>query len=94
MHLIQPIKKQEMPIIRNSGIAKYKTACHIRQAFDKLVTARQRKGISLCRAAQKAGISVYLLKHLEEKPGVHCKASILFALCAIYGLQAADLFRD
>ncbi|HEX5149875.1 MAG TPA: hypothetical protein VFW07_00420 [Parafilimonas sp.] len=83
-----------MPIIRNPGKARYKTAHHIRQAFDKLVEARQHKGISLCRAAQKAGIPVYLLKQLEENPGVHCKAQVLFALCSVYSLQAADLFRE
>lgn len=83
-----------MILMRNPGIANYKTACYARQAFDRLVTARQRKGISLCRAAQKAGIPVCLLKHLEENPGVHCKAQVLFAMCTIYGLQEPDLFRD
>jgi hypothetical protein len=65
----------------------------IQAAFTKLKAARQQQGISLCRAAKHAGVSVYLLKSLEKKPGAHCKIWLLFALSEMYGISMSSLFK-
>lgn len=65
----------------------------IKTAFVKLTVARQQQGISLCKAARHAGVSVYLLKCLEEKPSVHCKVWLLFALSEMYCISMSSLFK-
>lgn len=65
----------------------------IQAAFIKLKAARQQQGISLCRAAKRAGVSVYLLKSLERKPGAHCKVWLLFALSEICSITMSSLFK-
>ncbi len=74
--------------MRNSRKTKYDAA------FAMLKTARQERGMSICKAAWRIGVSVYFLKHIEDKPNAHCKVWLLFALCECYDLKTADLFND
>ncbi len=80
--------------MQNSSKTKYDAAALIKAAFAILKTARQERGISICKAAWQIGVSVYFYKHIEDKPDAHCKMWLLFALCECYGLKTTDLFIE
>jgi hypothetical protein len=86
--------QQKIKTLTQTGSNKiYDADALIRAAFAKLNAARQQQGISLCSAAKHAGVSVYLLKSLERKPGAHCKVWLLFALSEMYGISMSSLFK-
>ena len=80
--------------MQNNRKTKYDADALIKAAFAMLKTIRQEKGISICKAGRRIDVSVYFLRHVEDKPNARCKVWLLFALCECYGLKTADLFNE
>ena len=87
------MRRKIKTLMQTSSNRIYDADALIKAAFTKLKAARQQQGISLCSAAKHAGVSVYLLKSMERKPGAHCKVWLLFALSELYGISMSSLFK-